>query len=1122
MVSALFKDIRDFGAVCDGVADDTAAVQAAFTALVRGDKLLIPGTMRITDTVTLRANGVVVDFPAGAAAGSVGNLFVDIRDLVGSGLTVGTVVAQVFDTNTGGTAQATQHVVPMTFTSATQLDAAWEGRSIWLYDATNAANEQEYKIARVVSSTGSGTFTTSILAIAWTGAPVGPDTCRFRIERCGISIRGREVQLRNLSAMPAHGRELHHLVEFTEDDTTPGAQPVTANTIEQCSFGTDRQGWSRYGVVVAQEICPKRGSTHDAPVRANTAAVGVNQIRRPVNPTGFYYQCTVPGTTGASEPAAWSDGSVTARGQVVPGDGGVTWVSVFDFAGVWSPFNVDVFTWDRCIVQNNDGAGVLAGNLTNQCITHTFSRCSAAANLNFWRARSGAQANFDHCAIGAKDTAIVFGQGTRQSAITNCLLEGVSRVVHYIGTAGGGGPLVISNCDGNLGDPQFGGMHPSGELASLGGIGPFSIHDCHLGNPSAIKSDACIKLADASAIGATTVELEIGGRCTFSATRPRTGTKASRIAARPGPWDLTANATLDIRVSTDAGVTFQNSSITFAATSFRNGLADARADEIAVALRTRAPARAAGVTYTPGQVVRAASSTPGVYFTCTTGGTTAPGSGDPAAWVTTNTTGVASTDGAVQWVSSIQLPAEIISATGGAGFGDGGTLQLYTLGAGSPQTVIHVTGGSANAKLGFPTTPLAAQADTQLRADSQGLIDCAATGGARKHVVVAPTKLIDFSNLTAGGAPSMASLDNYYINGQPDPAPFTRQSRCATVVSGTGVPQANTIALVKLSGNATAAFGGFLTGELDASYQITAITIVGMSGSPHTSGVVTATPLKNGVGLQTTVPPGVCSSITYQVTCARAPAPLLWTPQSEIDNGVSLKGLWDADTLSKAIGVINDSTNPWVNSATGSDLAPALVQATAATAAQPTVTTCGPGGHQRVTFDGVAQFVQGATGAFGTGGTIATPYTQWTAFVVGKFLSRSAALSTMMASDIIAGAMTLGADLSTQRALVSTTIATPTEAAPRQLTDPFVFIARLGGGASPFQGGFAYDGVEGTAPNTVLPAKSFIQPMIGKQASGSFANLEIYLCGVYQGWLSVAGAARLTDYARGTYALANF
>jgi len=196
------------------------------------------------------------------------------------------------------------------------------------------------------------------------------------------------------------------------------------------------------------------------------------------------------------------------------------------------------------------------------------------------------------------------------------------------------------------------------------------------------------------------------------------------------------------------------------------------------------------------------------------------------------------------------------------------------------------------------------------------------------------------------------------------------------------------------------------------------------------------------------------------------------------------------------------------------------------------VTTGGPGGHQRVTFDGVAQFVQGATGAFGTGGVIATPYTQWTPFVVGKFLSGSAAVSTILASDITAGAMTIGGQIATvtingqpviqHRAFVSTTIATPVEPAPRQLTDPFVFFARLGGGAPLFQGGFAYDGVEGTAPSTVLPPKSFIQPMIGKQASGSFANLEIYLCGVYQGWLSLAGAARLTDYARGTYALANF
>ena len=105
---------------------------------------------------------------------------------------------------------------------------------------------------------------------------------------------------------------------------------------------------------------------------------------------------------------------------------------------------------------------------------------------------------------------------------------------------------------------------------------------------------------------------------------------------------------------------------------------------------------------------------------------------------------------------------------------------------------------------------------------------------------------------------------------------------------------------------------------------------------------------------------------------------------------------------------------------------------------------------------------------------------------------------------------------------MSTTIATPSEAATRRLTEPFVFIARLGGGGPPFQGGFAYDGVEGTAPSTVLPQRSFIQPMVGKQVSGTFANLEIYLCGVYQGWLSAAGAARLTDYARGTYALSNF
>jgi len=34
--------------------------------------------------------------------------------------------------------------------------------------------------------------------------------------------------------------------------------------------------------------------------------------------------------------------------------------------------------------------------------------------------------------------------------------------------------------------------------------------------------------------------------------------------------------------------------------------------------------------------------------------------------------------------------------------------------------------------------------------------------------------------------------------------------------------------------------------------------------------------------------------------------------------------------------------------------------------------------------------------------------------------------------------------------------------------------------------------------------------------------MEVYLCGVYDGWLSAGGAARLTDYTRATYALRNF
>ena len=84
-VRTVRRSVRDFGAVGDGVTDDTAALQAALSALVPGDALLIPeGRYRFTSTLTLNRHEVSI---VGAGAGSV--LFADFpATFVGNALNV--------------------------------------------------------------------------------------------------------------------------------------------------------------------------------------------------------------------------------------------------------------------------------------------------------------------------------------------------------------------------------------------------------------------------------------------------------------------------------------------------------------------------------------------------------------------------------------------------------------------------------------------------------------------------------------------------------------------------------------------------------------------------------------------------------------------------------------------------------------------------------------------------------------------------------------------------------------------------------------------------------------------------------------------------------------------------
>lgn len=53
-------DLHDFGAVGDGLADATAAFEAAIESIAAGAVLVPPGRYRLTRPVTIRRSGVVL------------------------------------------------------------------------------------------------------------------------------------------------------------------------------------------------------------------------------------------------------------------------------------------------------------------------------------------------------------------------------------------------------------------------------------------------------------------------------------------------------------------------------------------------------------------------------------------------------------------------------------------------------------------------------------------------------------------------------------------------------------------------------------------------------------------------------------------------------------------------------------------------------------------------------------------------------------------------------------------------------------------------------------------------------------------------------------------------------
>ena len=288
-------NVRDYGAVLDGVTDDFAAFQGAYTAAKNWQSITVPaGGVNVTGPTLVRGSG----------GGTNANLW----KLDGNSFNIG--------------------AIPVTILGDGDVTETFDGRVSFRKQITTSTNG--YAVVEITNinanpSFPAGDVTSSLIVNATASAGCGGHTWPLNVTLTTRSAGNEEVSIASTVIRSGAGATWQYFGQtIDETGVAPNASSanvafemdITANGPEASSTGYAPYNGGRAFItfVPAAYNPPSWTGT-----QAYVATAGAVSVVQPTTPNGYTYICIVAGTSGGSEPT-WP----IIVGNTVT-DGTVTW-----------------------------------------------------------------------------------------------------------------------------------------------------------------------------------------------------------------------------------------------------------------------------------------------------------------------------------------------------------------------------------------------------------------------------------------------------------------------------------------------------------------------------------------------------------------------------------------------------------------------------------------------------------------------------------------------------------------------------------------------------------------------------------------------------------------------------